>query len=499
MDGEAKPKATPFADLGAAATEALRARFGDRLALGESVRAQHAGLEGHHPPAAPEAVVFAASTEDVAWIARWCNANRIPLIPHGAGTSLEGHLSAIAGGVSLDLSTMTRITEIAPENLLCTVEAGVTREDLNRALKEQGLFFPIDPGANATLGGMAATRASGTNAVRYGTMRTNVLSLRVVLADGTIIETGTHAAKSAAGYDLTSLFIGSEGTLGIITEVTLRLYGIPEIIAGTCAFDTLDGAVRSVIQTIQLGLPVARIELLDDHQIRACNRYSKLDLPEKPTLFVEFHGTETGIAEQAGQFGIIAAEHGGGAVQIARLAEDRNRLWKARHNAYYAAKALRPNGRVWTTDVCVPIGSLAESISAVRAEIDAAGMTATIVGHVGDGNFHVLFVLPETVGEADERAAAINARMVERGIALGGTCTGEHGVGLGKQDMLVRERGESSVVLMAMLKAALDPAGVLNPGKVLPASFANRIQRPAIPDRGKGGISTARLGSNDGL
>lgn len=468
MSTETATLPTPFALVDDHARDALAARFGERLSLSASIRDQHGGLEGHHPLAAPEAVVFARSTEEVAWLARWCNDRRVPLIAHGAGTSLEGHLSAVAGGIALDLTQMDRIVDVAPDSLLCTVEAGVTRENLNLALRDQGLFFPIDPGANATLGGMAATRASGTNAVRYGTMRTNILSLKVVLADGRVIETGTRAAKSAAGYDLTALFVGSEGTLGIITEVTLRLYGLPEILAGTCAFETLDGAVRTVIQAIQIGLPVARIELLDTQQIAACNLYSKLDLPKQPTLFVEFHGSESAIAEQADLFAAIAADNGGGAHSVARQAEDRSRLWKARHNAYFAAKALRPGGRVWTTDVCVPIAALAESIGAVRADIDDAGIPATIVGHVGDGNYHVMFVLPPEHGAEDEQAAAINGRMIERAIALGGTCTGEHGIGIGKQHCLVAERGADAVALMDALKLAIDPAGILNPGKLLP-------------------------------
>lgn len=458
----------PLAATGHDARVELMARFGARFSRTDTICGQHGGLEGHHPLAAPEAVVFAETTEDVAWLAAWCNTHCVPLIPHGAGTSLEGHLSAVSGGISLDMSRMTRIIEVSPDNLLCTVEAGVTREDLNRHLRDHGLFFPIDPGANATLGGMAATRASGTNAVRYGTMRDNVLSLKVVLADGRTITTGTRAAKSAAGYDLTGLFVGSEGTLGVITEVGLRLHGIPEtILAGTCAFTDVDGAVRTVIQTIQMGIPVARIELVDAQQIVASNLYSKLDLPKRPTLFLEFHGSGPAVAEQSEMFGAIAADHGGGHLKVATTTEDRSRLWTARHNAYFAAKALKPGARIWTTDVCVPIASLADSIAAARADIEAAGLEATMVGHVGDGNYHVLFVLDPARPEDWEKAAAVNKRMVTQAIRMGGTSTGEHGIGIGKREALVHERGPEAVALMATLKQALDPRGIMNPGKVV--------------------------------
>lgn len=450
------------------ANTALAEHFGHRFVTSTAIREQHSGIESHHPGALPDAVVMAGTTQDVVAAMRMCDRLGVPVIAYGAGTSLEGHLSAERGGVSLDMSGMTQILSVEPENLLCRVEAGVTREQLNHHLRDYGLFFPIDPGANATLGGMAATCASGTNAVRYGTMRDNVLSLQVILADGRMIETGTKAAKTSAGYDLTGLMVGSEGTLGIITEVTLRLYGIPEAtLAGTCAFDTLDGAVNTVIMAIQMGIPVARIELLDEHQVAACNAYSKLDMPVKPTLFLEFHGSEASVTEQAEQFGAIASEHAGGELEVARQAEDRSKLWKARHNAYFAAKALRPNSRVWTTDVCVPIAALAESILTTRADIDAQGIRATIVGHVGDGNYHVLFVLDPDNSDGEDRAAAINERMVARAIELGGTCTGEHGVGLGKRESLVRERGPDSVALMKAIKQCLDPNGILNPGKVI--------------------------------
>jgi D-lactate dehydrogenase (cytochrome) len=451
---------------------ALTMQFGDRLSTSVSQRDQHAGVEGHHIGKAPDAVLTASSRDDVVTAVRLASAEAIPIIAHGAGSSLEGHLSATHGGLSLDLRNLDRILDIDPENLLCRVEAGVTREQLNLALRDQGLFFPIDPGANATIGGMAATRASGTNAIRYGTMRGSVLSLEVVLPDGTVIETGTNAPKSAAGYDLTGLFVGSEGTLGIITAVTLRLHGIPEhISAATCAFDTLDGAVRTVITAIQMGIPMARIELLDPEQIAACNSFSRLDLPIQPTLFLEFHGSQSTVAEQSATFAEIAAAAGGSALAIAIEIEDRNRLWAARHNAYFAAKALRPNASIWSTDVCVPIANLAESILAVRAEIDARGLLATIVGHVGDGNYHVLFVLDPERPQDREQAAEVNEHMVARAIELGGTCTGEHGIGLGKRECLIAERGSGSVALMATIKKAIDPLNIFNPGKIF---FSNQ-------------------------
>ncbi len=445
----------------------LAGRFGDRLSVSTAAREQHAGTESHLPGAIPDGVVLAQTTEEVIEILHACTTHGMPVIAYGAGTSLEGHLSAERGGISLDLTGMARILSVEPENLLCRVEAGVTREQLNTHLRDFGLFFPVDPGANATLGGMAATRASGTNAVRYGTMRDNVLSLKVVLADGRVIETGTNAAKSAAGYDITGLFVGSEGTLGVITEVTLRLYGIPEsILAGVCSFTTLDGAVDTVIQAIQQAIPLARIEFLDEKQVEACNAYSKLDLPVRPTLFLEFNGSEAAVAEQAETFHAIASQNGGGKMTVARQVEDRTKLWKARHNAYFATKALRPNCRVWSTDVCVPIAALAESILGTRADLDAEGMLATIVGHVGDGNYHVLFILDPDNHEEEARAAAINERMVSRALALGGTCTGEHGIGLGKRENLIRERGGDAVALMKAIKQLMDPSSILNPDKI---------------------------------
>jgi D-lactate dehydrogenase (cytochrome) len=449
------------------AVDALHARFGDRLSVSQTVREQHAGLESHYPGALPDAVLTPQTTAEVADAISMCAAHRLPVIAHGAGTSLEGHLSAEQGGLSLDLSRMNRVILIEPENLLCRVEAGVTREQLNGDLRDVGLFFPVDPGANASLGGMAATAASGTNAVRYGTMRDNVRSLKVVLADGRVIETGTKAAKSAAGYDLTGLMVGSEGTLGVITELTLSLFGIPEVVlAGVCSFDTLAGAVTAVIQSIQAGLPVARIELLDERQIAASNAFSHAALPVQPTLFLEFHGSGASVAEQVESFCALALENGGREMTMACKPEERSRLWKARHQAYFAAKALRPGARMWTTDVCVPIAALAETILATRADIDAEGAEATIVGHVGDGNFHVLFVLDPSRPAEEAQAAAINERMVSRALAAGGTCTGEHGIGLGKRESLVLERGADAVGLMKAVKQLFDPDAILNPGKV---------------------------------
>jgi D-lactate dehydrogenase (cytochrome) len=448
----------------------LEALLGDRIKLGEAIRAQHAGEEGHHKGDIPDCVVFPRSTEEVSQILALCNGHKVPVIPHGAGTSLEGHLSAPFGGVSVDMSEMNRILDVSAEDLLCTVEAGVTREDLNLHLRDQGLFFPIDPGANATLGGMASTRASGTNAVRYGTMRDNVLSLKAVMADGTVIETGTRARKSAAGYDLTGFLVGSEGTLALVTEVTLRLHGLPEhTAAAVCAFDDLEGAVQTVIALTQMGVEVARVELLDERQITVCNTFSKLDLAEKPTLFFEFHGSEQSVTADAEMVADLAGEFGGADFEWASQPEDRSRLWKARHDAYFAAKASRPGCVVWTTDVCVPISRLADAVLEVRADIDRSGLPATIVGHVGDGNFHVLFLLDPDNGQEFEQASAINDRMVERARAVGGTCTGEHGIGLGKQEALEKERGPEAIHLMRATKQAWDPAGIMNPGKIFPS------------------------------
>jgi len=444
----------------------VRAVFGDRLHLGEAMRHQHGASESHFDVSLPDAVVFAHSTDEVVALVRLCIAHEVPVIPYGAGTSIEGNTTPVRGGVTLDLSEMNRIVEVNAEDFDCTVEAGVRREQLNEHLRDKGLFFPIDPGANATLGGMAATRASGTNAVRYGTMREAVLSLRVVTPDGRDIRTSRRARKSAAGYDLTRLMIGSEGTLGIITEITLRLHGIPEAISSAvCSFETLEGAVNTVVQTIQLGVPIARVEILDDVQMRAVNLWSKLDYPEKTTLFFEFHGTESYVREQAETVRELSEANGGGAFQWSNLPEERSRLWKARHEAYYAAIGLRKGAVGWPTDVCVPISRLAECIAETKKDLETASIPAPILGHVGDGNFHVIFVLdPDSKEEAAE-AERLNQRLVERALAMDGTCTGEHGIGLGKQDWLVAELGEA-VDLMRTIKRALDPKDLFNPGKI---------------------------------
>ena len=445
----------------------LRTLLGERLSTAPAVREQHGHDESYHATEPPDAVAFARSTEEVAGIVRICARHRVPVIPFGTGTSLEGHVAARYGGVSIDLSQMNRVLRVSQGDLDCTVEAGVTRKQLNAHLRDMGLFFPIDPGADASLGGMASTRASGTNAVRYGTMRENVLGLTVVLADGRIIRTGGRARKSAAGYDLTRLFVGSEGTLGVVTEVTLRLHGVPEAVsAAVAAFPTIGDAVQTVIQTIQSGIPVARIELLDEVQMDAVNRYAKLDYPVQPTLFFEFHGTERGVAGQAEMVQAIAAEFGAGDFRWTAQTEDRNKLWQARHNAYYAGLALRPGAKGWATDVCVPISRLADCIVETKRDVEQSGLLAPIVGHVGDGNFHLCFVLDPADPEEMARAKALNERMVFRALEMGGTCTGEHGIGYGKMDFLTAEHGEA-VAVMRQLKLALDPDGIMNPGKVL--------------------------------
>jgi len=447
--------------------EELKLLLGERLSTSLAVR-EHHGRDITHPIAQPpDAVVFPQATAEVARIVQVCNLANCPVIAFGVGTSLEGHVLAPRGGVCIDFGRMNEVIAVNERDLDVRVQPGVTREGLNAHLRDTGLFFPIDPGANATIGGMAATRASGTNAVRYGTMRENVLALEVVLADGSVIHTGTRARKSAAGYDLTRLFVGSEGTLGIITAVTLRVYGIPEAMsAAVCSFDALDGAVDTVIETIQLGIPVARIELLDELMIRAVNQYSKLSLKEAPTLFLEFHGTEAAVKEQATMVSEIAREHGGHDFEWALKQEDRSRLWKARHDAAWAALAMRPGATSLATDVCVPISRLAECILETRRDLDASRIPAPIVGHVGDGNFHLVLLVnrddPTEVDEADR----LNERLVRRALAMGGTCTGEHGIGLGKQQFLVDEAGESGVALMRQIKASLDPKNILNPGKI---------------------------------
>ena len=456
------PRADP-----APAIADLQTLLGERLSTAAAVREQHGKDVSYHEGAPPDAVAFAESTEEVAEIVKICARHKTPVIPFGTGTSLEGHIAALRGGVSLDVSRMTAILEVNQEDLDCRVQAGVTRKGLNEFLRDSGLFFPIDPGADASLGGMAATRASGTNAVRYGTMRENVLGLTVVTADGRIVRTGGRARKSSAGYDLTRLFVGSEGTLGVITEVQLRLYGIPEATsAAVCAFADLEGAVNTVIATIQLGVPVARIELLDEVQMRACNLYSKLDFPEQPTLFFEFHGTEAGVQEQAETVGELAAEYGGANFQWATRQEDRSQLWQARHDAYWAAKALKPGSEGWATDVCVPISRLAECILETKKDIQDSGLLAPIVGHVGDGNFHLVYLLDPGDAAQHDKAEAVNDRMIARALQMGGTCTGEHGIGYGKMHFLQAEHGEA-VALMRQVKLAMDPHNIMNPGKVV--------------------------------
>ncbi len=445
----------------------LKARFGERVSTAAAVREQHGRDESYHRPAPPDAVVFAQSTEEVSEIVRACAAATVPVIAFGTGTSLEGHVAALQGGVCIDLSQMNRVLRVSAADLDCTVEAGVTRKQLNEHLRDTGLFFPIDPGADASLGGMAATRASGTNAVRYGTMRENVLSLTVVLADGRVIRTARRARKSSAGYDLTRLFVGSEGTLGVITEVTLRLYGIPEaIMAAVCPFPSVEAAVDTVVATIQAGVPVARIELLDAKQMDAVNRYAKLDYAVAPTLFFEFHGTPQGVAEQVAQAKEFAAEQGGTQFRWASTQEERSKLWQARHDAYYAALATRPGAKGWATDVCVPISRLAECIAETKRDLDQSFVTAVLVGHVGDGNFHLAFILdPDRPDELAE-ASRLNDRMVQRAIAMDGTCTGEHGVGYGKMDFLIAEHGDA-ISVMRSIKRALDPDNIMNPGKIV--------------------------------
>ncbi|MCX5497114.1 FAD-binding protein [Kaistia dalseonensis] len=446
----------------------LEARFGQRFSRGLEIRRQHANTTTWLPNEPADAVVYAASTDEVAEIVSLCARYGVPVIPFGTGTSLEGHVNAPFGGISLDLSQMNRIVAVHPEDLDCTVEAGVTRKQLNEYIRDQGLFFPIDPGADASLGGMAATRASGTNAVRYGTMRDNVINLTAVMADGTILKTASRAKKSSAGYDLTRLLIGSEGTLGVITEVTLRLQGIPEAIAaGICAFPTVEDACNATILTIQSGIPVARIELMDALMIRATNQFANLDMPETPHLFLEFHGSTASVAEQSEAFGAIARDFGGGDFTWATRPEDRSRLWQARHDSYFAAKGLRVGGASIATDVCVPISRLAECVAETVADIAESGLIAPIVGHVGDGNFHVQPLVDLNDAEEIERVEHFIGRLTERAIAMEGTCTGEHGVGQGKRKYLEKEHG-AGVGIMRTIKAALDPLGIMNPGKILP-------------------------------
>ena len=449
------------------AIEELQELFGNRIQVSKSACREYGTDESFHGSYPPDAVFSPNTTEEVAQAVRICAKHEFPVIPYGTGTSLEGHICALHGGLCLNMIEMNQVLQVNAEDLDVVIQPGVTRKQLNEYLKDTGLFFPIDPGADASLGGMTATRASGTNAVRYGTMRENVLSLTVVMADGRIIKTAKRARKSSAGYDLTRLFVGSEGTLGVITEITLRVYGIPEkISSAVVAFPQLDRAVQAVITTIQIGIPIARIELLDDSMMEALNKYSKLEYPEEHTLFLEFHGTENSVQEQVETVQMICEEFGGGNFQWTIYAEDRNRLWQARHDAAYAAKAMRPNAQIWATDVCVPISRLAECIMETKQDIEASGLIAPIVGHVGDGNFHLVLLVDHTDPEEEKRAQALHERMVMRALEMEGTCTGEHGIGYGKMDFLIAEHGES-VAVMRTLKKALDPANIMNPGKIV--------------------------------
>ena len=459
----------PATTLPEALRQSLAERFGARFSCGASTRLQHGRDESVHEPLLPDGVVMAESSEEVALVVRLCAEHGVPVIPYGVGSSVEGHVLAPSGGISIDLSGMNRIIAIHAEDGDAVVEAGVTRKQLNDALKGSGLFFPIDPGADATLGGMAATRASGTNAVRYGTMRDNVLATTTVLADGRIMKTGGRARKSSAGYDLTRLLVGSEGTLGIMSELTVKLYPIPEAIsAAVCTFPSIDAAVQTVIQTIQLGVPVARIELLDALSLQAINLFSKTTLTEAPTLFFEFHGSPASVAEQAETVQAIADELGGANFAWATHPEDRSRLWQARHDAYFACLQLKPGCRCFPTDVCVPISRLAECIAATNADIARVNIPIALFGHVGDGNFHLVVLVDRDNPQDMAEAAWISERVVDRAIAMEGTCTGEHGIGLGKRKYLIPEHGAVAVNVMRLLKTALDPQNLLNPGKILP-------------------------------
>ena len=451
----------------AALIETLKARFGERCSTALVVREQHGRDESSFASPPPVAVVFAESTQDVADTLKLANQHQVPVIPFGVGTSLEGHLLAVQGGISIDMGRMNRVLSIHAEDLTVTVQPGVTRKQLNEAVKSTGLFFPIDPGADATLGGMCATRASGTNAVRYGTMRENVLALEVVTASGEVIRTGTRAKKSSAGYDLTRLMVGSEGTLGVITQVTVKLYPLPEAVAAAvCSFPSIEAAVRTTIEIIQMGVPIARVELIDAHTVRMVNAHSKLSLREEPMLLMEFHGSPTGVKEQSELVQELATGHGGHAFEWANTPEERTRLWAARHNAYFAAVQSRPGCRVISTDTCVPISRLADCLLDSISEADASGIPYFLVGHVGDGNFHFGYLIDPTQPEEREVAEALNHQLVARALRLEGTCTGEHGVGLHKMDFLVTETGDGAVNMMRSIKRALDPKNIMNPGKI---------------------------------
>ena len=446
---------------------ALKARFGDRCSTAMAVREQHGRDESPIDAPPPEAVVFCESTEEVAEVVTLADQHAAPVIPFGVGSSLEGHLLAVQGGVSIDLSRMNRVIAVNAEDLTVTVQAGVTRNQLNDEIRHTGLFFPIDPGADASLGGMSATRASGTNAVRYGTMRENVLGLTVVTAQGQVIRTGTRARKSSAGYDLTRLMVGSEGTLGVMTEITLRVYPLPEAMsAATCTFPSIEAAVRTTIQVIQMGIPIARCELLDRHAVRAVNRHDKLTLTEAPMLLMEFHGSEAGVAEQAAMVQEIASEHGGEGFQWATTPEERKKLWTARHRAYFAGLQMKPGCRTVTTDTCVPISRLAEAVVQASEEAEAAGLMHYIVGHVGDGNFHIAYLVDPNIPSERETAERLNEALVMRVLAMDGTCSGEHGIGLHKMNFLVSEAGAGAIDMMRSVKRALDPKNIMNPGKI---------------------------------
>jgi D-lactate dehydrogenase (cytochrome) len=466
MASAAEITATEPAARDAAIAE-VRAVLGDRLTIAMAVREQHGKGEAYHKPAPPDAVAFVESTEEVVAVVKACAKHRIPVVPFGAGTALEGHTAALHGGICVDVTRMNKVLAINASDLDVRVQPGVTRKQLNEYLRDTGLFFPIDPGADASIGGMTATRASGTNAVRYGTMRENVVALEVVTADGRVVRTARRARKSSAGYDLTRLFVGSEGTLGVITEITLKVYGIPEATSSAmCAFPDVKSAVDTCIATIQAGIPVARIELADKLQMEAIAAYSKLNIPAAPTLWLEFHGSETGVKEQAEFVQAIAAEHGGEDFRWTTDLAERKKIWQARHDSAYACKALRKDCSIWATDVCVPISRLADCIVETQKDLEASFIPAPIVGHVGDGNFHLCFVLnmddPKEVAEANR----LNDRLVHRALAMDGTCTGEHGVGYGKIDFLTAEHGEA-VSLMRMIKKSLDPDNIMNPGKIV--------------------------------
>jgi D-lactate dehydrogenase (cytochrome) len=464
---EAPERSTEERKAAAAVIAALAARYGNRLVTSQALREQHGHTTTWIKNQPPDAVIFPQSAEEVQEIVRLCAAHRVPVIGFGQGTSLEGQVNAPRGGICLDFRDMNRVLAVHAEDLDCVIEPGITRKQLNEYLRDTGVFFPIDPGADASLGGMAATRASGTNAVRYGAMKDNVLALKAVLANGEMISTGHRAKKSSAGYDLARLMVGSEGTLGIITELTLRLSGIPEAISsGVCPFPSVEAACNATILTIQSGIPIARIELLDALMVKACNAYSKLTLPETPMLFVEFHGSDAGVAEQAQRFGEIARELGGGPFDWATKAEDRTRLWQARHDSYWAAIGLRPGIAALSTDVCVPISRLAECVTQSQQDLAENRLMAPLVGHVGDGNFHLLLMIDQSDADEVRRAHGFLERLAERALAMDGTCTGEHGIGQGKMKYLPAEHGEPALDVMRAIKRALDPLDIMNPGKI---------------------------------